>query len=88
MNMFELTDQQLGRREGDRRPPPAAAFAQAKRLGAARGRPAAQSRPEQQWRAEGVDLFDVVDEEVIADVLANGRAYPCTSSKRRRPPSF
>src|SRR6201990_3055852 len=24
---------------------------------------------EQEWRAEGVDLFDVVDEEVIADVL-------------------
>ncbi|MHB1535133.1 MAG: ATP-dependent Clp protease ATP-binding subunit [Acidimicrobiales bacterium] len=31
---------------------------------------------EQEWRAEGVDLFDVVDEEVIADVLANWTGIP------------
>jgi ATP-dependent Clp protease ATP-binding subunit ClpC len=31
---------------------------------------------EQEWRAEGVDLFDVVDEEVIADVLSNSRSPP------------
>ena len=31
---------------------------------------------EQEWRAEGVDLFDVVDEEVIAQVLANWTGIP------------
>ena len=31
---------------------------------------------EQKWRAEGVDLFDVVDEEVIAEVLANWTGIP------------
>ncbi len=33
-------------------------------------------RKEQEWRAEGVDLFDVVDEEVIADVLSNWTGIP------------
>ena len=31
---------------------------------------------EAEWRAEGVDLFDVVDEEVIAEVLANWTGIP------------
>ncbi len=31
---------------------------------------------ESQWRAEGVDLYDIVDEEVIADVLANWTGIP------------
>ena len=31
---------------------------------------------DQEWRAEGVDLFDVVDEEVIAEVLANWTGIP------------
>jgi ATP-dependent Clp protease ATP-binding subunit ClpC len=31
---------------------------------------------EQEWRAEGVNLFDVVDEEVIAEVLANWTGIP------------
>jgi ATP-dependent Clp protease ATP-binding subunit ClpC len=31
---------------------------------------------EQEWRASGVDLFDVVDEEVIAEVLANWTGIP------------
>src|SRR5271169_6045823 len=31
---------------------------------------------EQEWRAEGLDLFDVVDEEVIADVLSNWTGIP------------
>jgi ATP-dependent Clp protease ATP-binding subunit ClpC len=31
---------------------------------------------EQDWRSEGVDLFDVVDEEVIAEVLANWTGIP------------
>ena len=31
---------------------------------------------EQEWRAEGADLFDVVDEEVIAEVLANWTGIP------------
>src|SRR2546423_2602771 len=33
---------------------------------------------EQEWRSEGVDLFDVVDEEVIAEVLANWTGIPVT----------
>ncbi|HEX5266860.1 MAG TPA: ATP-dependent Clp protease ATP-binding subunit [Acidimicrobiales bacterium] len=31
---------------------------------------------EAEWRSEGVDLFDVVDEEVIAEVLANWTGIP------------
>jgi ATP-dependent Clp protease ATP-binding subunit ClpC len=31
---------------------------------------------EQEWRAEGIDLFDVVDEDVIAEVLANWTGIP------------
>ena len=37
------------------------------------GRKAAK---EAEWRAEGIDLFDVVDEEVIAEVLANWTGIP------------
>jgi ATP-dependent Clp protease ATP-binding subunit ClpC len=33
-------------------------------------------RKEQEWCAQGVDLFDVVDEEVIADVLSNWTGIP------------
>jgi ATP-dependent Clp protease ATP-binding subunit ClpC len=33
-------------------------------------------RKEQEWGGEGVDLFDVVDEEVIADVLSNWTGIP------------
>ncbi len=36
----------------------------------------AESPQEQQWHADGIDLFDVVDEEVIADVLANWTGIP------------
>jgi ATP-dependent Clp protease ATP-binding subunit ClpC len=31
---------------------------------------------EAEWRAEGVELFDIVDEEVIAEVLANWTGIP------------
>jgi ATP-dependent Clp protease ATP-binding subunit ClpC len=31
---------------------------------------------EQEWRAEGIELFDVVDEDVIAEVLANWTGIP------------
>ncbi len=31
---------------------------------------------EAEWRAEGVDLFDIVDEEVVAEVLANWTGIP------------
>jgi len=31
---------------------------------------------EAQWRAEGVELFDVVDEDVVAEVLANWTGIP------------
>ncbi|MGH9077265.1 MAG: ATP-dependent Clp protease ATP-binding subunit [Acidimicrobiales bacterium] len=37
---------------------------------------ARKAAKEQEWRAEGVDLFDVVDEEVIAEVLANWTGIP------------
>ncbi|MDA8355399.1 MAG: ATP-dependent Clp protease ATP-binding subunit, partial [Actinomycetota bacterium] len=53
------------------------AFEQAKKLAEQEtdriGRKEAQ---EAEWRAEGVDLFDVVDEEVIAEVLANWTGIP------------
>jgi ATP-dependent Clp protease ATP-binding subunit ClpC len=35
-----------------------------------------KSAKEQEWRTEGIDLFDVVDEEVIAEVLANWTGIP------------
>jgi ATP-dependent Clp protease ATP-binding subunit ClpC len=35
-----------------------------------------KSAMESQWRAEGVELFDVVDEDVIAEVLANWTGIP------------
>jgi ATP-dependent Clp protease ATP-binding subunit ClpC len=31
---------------------------------------------EAQWRAEGIELFDIVDEEVVAEVLANWTGIP------------
>jgi ATP-dependent Clp protease ATP-binding subunit ClpC len=31
---------------------------------------------ETQWRADGVDLFDIVDEDVVAEVLANWTGIP------------
>jgi ATP-dependent Clp protease ATP-binding subunit ClpC len=37
---------------------------------------AIKSSKEAEWRAQGVDLFDVVDEEVIAEVLANWTGIP------------
>jgi len=37
---------------------------------------ARKSAKEAEWRAEGIDLFDVVDEEVIAEVLANWTGIP------------
>ncbi|MHB8245788.1 MAG: ATP-dependent Clp protease ATP-binding subunit [Acidimicrobiales bacterium] len=35
-----------------------------------------KSTLESEWRAEGVDLFDVVDEDVVAEVLANWTGIP------------
>ncbi len=35
-----------------------------------------KSAMETEWRADGIDLFDVVDEDVIADVLANWTGIP------------
>ncbi len=52
-------------------------FEQAKKL---RGREedllSRKAAKEQEWRSEGIDLFDVVDEEVIAEVLANWTGIP------------
>ncbi len=53
------------------------AFDQAKKLAEQeKDRLDAKEAMEAEWRAEGVDLFDVVDEEVIAEVLANWTGIP------------
>jgi len=55
------------------------AFDQAKRLREKEEeRLLRKSTLEAGWRSEGVDLFDVVDEEVIAEVLANWTGIPVT----------
>ena len=52
-------------------------FEQAKRLREKEGELLQRKvTKQQQWRADGVDLFDVVDEEVIAEVLANWTGIP------------
>src|SRR5664279_858076 len=53
------------------------AFDQAKKLAEQeKDRLDSKEAMEAEWRAEGVDLFDVVDEEVIAEVLANWTGIP------------
>ncbi len=53
------------------------AFEQAKKLAEQETeRLSRKEAQEAEWRAEGVDLFDVVDEEVIAEVLANWTGNP------------
>ena len=53
------------------------AFDQAKKLAEQeKERLDSKEAMEAEWRAEGVDLFDVVDEEVIAEVLANWTGIP------------
>src|SRR5580704_17162403 len=53
------------------------AFEQAKKLAEQETeRLSRKEAMEAEWRAEGVDLFDVVDEEVIAEVLANWTGIP------------
>ncbi|HXW32388.1 MAG TPA: ATP-dependent Clp protease ATP-binding subunit, partial [Acidimicrobiales bacterium] len=53
------------------------AFDQAKKLAEQeRERLERKTAMEAEWRAEGVELFDVVDEEVIAEVLANWTGIP------------
>src|SRR5437764_2571193 len=55
------------------------AFDQAKRLREQEeGLLQRKAAKEAEWRSEGVDLFDVVDEEVIAEVLANWTGIPVT----------
>jgi ATP-dependent Clp protease ATP-binding subunit ClpC len=52
-------------------------FEQAKRLAdQEKEKQDRKSTLESEWRSEGVDLFDVVDEDVIADVLANWTGIP------------
>ena len=52
-------------------------FDQAKRLGEKEEELLQRKADQEQyWRAEGVELFDVVDEEVIAEVLANWTGIP------------
>jgi len=53
------------------------AFEQAKKLAEQeKERLDRKNAMEAEWRAEGVELFDVVDEEVIAEVLANWTGIP------------
>ncbi len=53
------------------------AFDQAKKLAEQeKDRLDSKEAMEAEWHAEGVDLFDVVDEEVIAEVLANWTGIP------------
>src|SRR5947199_2421020 len=53
------------------------AFDQAKKLSEEeKERLERKAAKEAEWRAEGIDLFDVVDEEVVADVLANWTGIP------------
>ena len=53
------------------------AFDQAKKLAEQeKERLDSKEAMEAEWRADGVDLFDVVDEEVIAEVLANWTGIP------------
>ena len=61
-----------------RKPPSrSGAFEQAKKLAEQeKERLDRKEAMEAEWRAEGVDLFDVVDEEVIAEVLANWTGIP------------
>ena len=60
-----------------RRPSRSQAFDQAKKLAEQeKERLDRKTAMEAEWRAEGVDLFDVVDEEVIAEVLANWTGIP------------
>src|SRR5213080_4312901 len=55
------------------------AFDQAKKLSEEeKERLERKAAKEAEWRNEGVDLFDVVDEEVIAEVLANWTGIPVT----------
>ncbi|MHB8296216.1 MAG: ATP-dependent Clp protease ATP-binding subunit [Acidimicrobiales bacterium] len=52
-------------------------FEQAKRLGEQEKEKSEQKASrEAEWREAGVDLFDVVDEDVIAEVLANWTGIP------------
>ncbi len=41
-----------------------------------------QAGEEQQWRAEGIEILDVVDEEVIAEVLADWTGIPVVQIDR------
>ncbi|MDQ1361678.1 MAG: ATP-dependent Clp protease ATP-binding subunit ClpC, partial [Acidimicrobiaceae bacterium] len=53
------------------------AFDQAKKLAEQeKERLDAKEAMEAEWRSDGVDLFDIVDEEVIAEVLANWTGIP------------
>ncbi len=58
-----------------------------RRCATARRSSSSQAAKETEIQADGVDLFNEVTEESIAEVLASGRASPSTSSPRRRPPS-
>ena len=71
---------------GDRRPGLRAGRAAARpRSASARSSAAAQG--DMEWRGEGVDLFNEVDEESIAEVCRKRTGIPLTSSPRRRPRS-
>ena len=74
----KLDEEIAAAREPTRKPPSRSRPSSRPRSWPSRRRSASTARRARrpEWRAEGVDLFDVVDEEVIAEVLANWTGIP------------
>ena len=75
---YKKLEEEIGRLRSDKEAAiERGAFEQAKKLAEQeKERLDRKEAQEAEWRAEGVDLFDVVDEEVIAEVLANWTGIP------------
>ena len=75
---YKKLDEEIGRLRTDKEAAiERGAFEQAKKLAEQeKERLDRKDAQEAEWRAEGVELFDVVDEEVIAEVLANWTGIP------------
>ena len=75
---YKKLDEEIGRLRTDKETAiEKGAFEQAKQLAdQEKERLDAKEAMEAEWRREGVDLFDVVDEDVIAEVLANWTGIP------------
>jgi ATP-dependent Clp protease ATP-binding subunit ClpC len=75
---YKKLDEEIGRLRSDKESAiERGAYEQAKKLAEQeKERLDRKDAQEAEWRAEGIDLFDVVDEEVIAEVLANWTGIP------------